>query len=76
LKAIFFRQKSAKMLLKPFLQFQIHIGMPQKTLIFKVILTEVRSRRGSGQTSAGRLGIVVSHLSAEKRGNDGAQSAQ
>jgi hypothetical protein len=26
------------MALKPFLQFQIHVGLPQKSLIFKVIL--------------------------------------
>jgi len=31
---------------EPVLQFEIHVGMPQKSLIFKVILTPVVGVRG------------------------------
>ncbi len=39
LKIVLGLENRAKMLSKPFLQFQIHVGGPQKSLIFKVILT-------------------------------------
>ena len=37
-------QNRAEMLAEPFLQFQIHVDMPQKSLIFKVILTDCGAR--------------------------------
>jgi hypothetical protein len=44
---------------EPVLQFEIHVGMPQKSLIFKVILTDWLRWGGLGRLKLYRSPLLV-----------------